>query len=198
MPSKSFGTKLQIGEHILVGDNDEIPKGHLAYVFNQSTAEYDVIWDRDWEAFLAGDISKLKSEIEKGIPGAKVRWVNFAWDRTTQSDPFFDVLEMRWKFAYHVYGFKVEAVVENENANLTGLEIVVIIIAVAFFAVVIASIALTVWTTWKVIGAAEQIGPIATVGVGLFIIVIMLVFMALLFGVGFKGKRGKSEVSAKK
>jgi hypothetical protein len=156
MPNKSFGSFLDVKAKQLVENSTEIPKGQWAYVVNASTAEYDVIWDRDWEAFLAGDMSRFKTEIEKSLAGTSVQWVNFVWDHTEKSTPFFDIWEMRWKFAYHVYGFRCEAIVKNVSGALTGLEIATIIIAVVIGVAILSLVALGVWITFQIISALEK------------------------------------------
>lgn len=175
----------------LVSNNAEIPKGQWAYVVNASTVEYDTIWDRDWEAFLAGDMSKFKTEIESQLAGTQVQWVNFVWDKVTKSDPFFDFWQGRWRFAYHVYGFKVEAIVKNVSGGLTGLEIVAIIIAVVIGVAILTLLALGTWITFQIMSALEKLGPVGTVAGGILILGGIGLLLLVLFG-------GKAEYRGKK
>ena len=192
MANKSFGTFLDIKEKQLVSSSAEIPVGQWAYVVNASRLEYDTIWDRDWEAFLAGDMGKFKAAIEGSLPGTQVQWVNFVWDHVEKSDPFFDVMEMRWKFAYHVYGFKCEAIVKNIAGGLTGLELIGIIIAVVVGIAILSLIALGTWVTFQVMSALERaFGPIGTVVGGIVVLCGIGLLLFVLFG-GKAQYRGKT------
>jgi hypothetical protein len=190
MPNKSYGSFLDIKTKQLVEGSTEIPKGQWAYVVNASTVAYDTIWDKDWEAFLAGDMSKFKTEIEKSLPGTQVEWVNFVWDHTEKTDPFFDILEFRWKFAYHVYAFRCEAIVKNVSGGVTGLEIIAIIIAVVIGIAILSLIALGVWITFQIMDALRQLGPAATVIGGVVILGGIGLLLLVLFGgrAEYKGK----------
>ena len=114
---------------------------------------------------------------------------------------------MSWDFAIPnplmpiftvVTGLRFEAVIKNENAGLTGLEIIAVIGAIAFLAAVIAGIALASWAVYEIMTAAIELGPVATVGIGLIVVVLIGVGLLLLFGVKFKGKAGKVAVKAGK
>ena len=199
MGNRSWGTPLSITEHILVGENDEIPSGKQAYVFNQSIHSHpnDVtdpwVWDEYdndvWSTFMNGDMGIIKSMIESRIPGAQLKWVSVSWSRTRQVQYFSP-----WGIPYtrtRVYDLKFEAVVENQSGGVTGLEIVAIITAVAFLVGVILIAATVSWTTWQVMTAAQQLGPAVTIGVGLAIIVLMVILLMTMFG-------GKAEYKGKK
>jgi hypothetical protein len=199
MGNRSWGTPLTITEHILVGDSDEIPTGKKAYVFNQSLHDHpnDVtdpwVWDEYdndvWSTFMNGDMGIIKSMIETRIPGAQLKWVQVAWSRTRQVRYFSP-----WGIPYtrtRVYDLKFEAIVENQSGGVTGLEIVAIIAAVAFLVGVIALAVTASWLVWRIEKAAEQLGPVVTIGVGLVILVLVLVVLFTMFG-------GKAEYKGKK
>jgi hypothetical protein len=185
MPSKSWGTPLTITDHIVIGENEEIPSGKKVFVANQAIHEEDQVPAPQWEQFLTGDMQFVKNQIEQQIPGAKVIWLNCAWDSTVHEQGMF------YNY-YRVRGFRVEAICENTGtASLTGLEIISIIVAVAFIAVVVAVVAMGAWLVWRIEAAAEQIGPVATIGVGIGVLVLLLLFLFLMFG-------GKAEYRGKK
>lgn len=196
MPNKSFGSFLDVKTKQLVEDSTEIPQGQWAYVVNASTLAYDVIWDHDWEAFLAGDMSRFKSEIEKSLPGTQVQWVNFVWDHTEKSTPFFDIWEMRWKFAYHVYGFRCEAIVKNVSGGLTGLEIVAIIMAVVVGVAILTLVGLGVWITFQIMDALAKLGPAGTIVGGLLILGGIGLLLLVLFGgkAKYEGRKRRFEL----
>lgn len=176
MPSKSWGSPQLIKEYIIIGDTEEVSKGQMAYVFNrQAEGKYDWVMADEWEAFLSGDMAQIKNRIEAEIPNTKVRWIKISWEEAHKwkPDPYGD-------WIYSVKGFYIEAIVENlGGASLTGLEIVAILLAVAFVAVVIATIFLVGWTTWKVIEATPKWAiPI----VGILLIVMFLMFVLIFFG----------------
>ncbi|MCJ7424322.1 hypothetical protein MUP01_08665 [Candidatus Bathyarchaeota archaeon] len=199
MPNKSFGTPMEIKTKQLVETSAEIPQGQWAYVVNASTLEYDTIWDRDWEKFLAGDMSRFKTEIEKQLPGSSVEWVNFVWDKTEKSDAFFDVWEMRWKFAYHVYGLKVEAIVKNVNGGITGMEVIGILTAAAtlIFAIAIfALVAIGTWVVFQVMEALKKLGPAATAIGGILILGGIGLLLFVIFGgkAKYEGKKRRFQI----
>jgi len=184
MPSKQWGTPLTVKQYIVVGENEEIPKGEYAYVFNQQAGTANV-WTQDWEALINGDLTSVKNKIETEISHSKVQWIRIYWD----SAVFTQLHQVSF---YVVSGFKIEAIVKNEGgASLTGAEIVLIIIAVAFLALVIAGLVMAGWVIWRIMAAAEALGPVATIGVGVGILVILLLFLFLIFGgkAEYRGKR---------
>jgi len=187
VPSKTYGTGQIIEDYAIALGDEEIPSGQYAYVFNQTQQAYDAIDGDIWEGFLNGNVTTLKNEIESQIPNSRVLWIRFYWSRATKQYPHLA------PYYYKVEGFKVEAFVENiGGAGLTGLEIVAIIMAVTFAAVVIALVALGSWVTWRVISAAEEISPFATIGVGLVILVILIFALMLILGVRFAGRGFKA------
>jgi hypothetical protein len=199
MGNRSWGTPLAITEHILIGENDEIPTGNKGYVFNQSIHSHPLdildpgIWDEYdndvWSTFMAGDMGIIKSKIETEIQGAVLKFVQVSWSRTRQVRYFSP-----WGIPYtrtRVYDLKFEAVVENQGGGVTGFEIAAVIMAVAFL-VYVASLSLTgAWVTWRVVKAAEELGPVVTIGVGLVIIVLIAILLLTAFG-------GKAEYRGKK
>ena len=197
MPSVSWGTPITVNEQIVVGNRTEIPAGQMAWVINASTLTYETIVDRQWEAFLKCDLSQLQREIESKIRGSKVQWIGISWDKDEKVGPsYFDIWEQRWVFHYHIYGFRVEAIVKNEGAALTGLEIFYIIMAATTLLVVIALVTLGSWTTVQVISAAQQIGPVATIGIGLAVLagVGLLAFVLLGGKASVKSKERRFEI----
>jgi len=189
MPSKTWGTSQVIKDYVIVGDNDEIPTGQKAFVFNQSQNEKDKINVDVWTNFMAGNLTEIKTKIEMDIPNSKVIYLRLSWIKAI----YVEIPLTSIKY-YAVYGFKIEAIVENTGgAGLTGLEIVAIILAVTFLAVVVASIALGIWVTWRVI---ESLPEALVAPVGIFILILIGIFLLALFGVGFKAS--KKGVSMKK
>jgi len=171
MPSKTWGTPQLIEEYIVVGEDKEIPSGHKAYILNRDSREHSVLGIPTWETFLQGDLTQLKERIEQDIPNTKVLWIQISWSNA--------VLQQKYP-EYWVYGFTIEAIVENlGGAALTGFEIALIIIAFAFLAVVIASIALGAWIVWEIMGSVPDVVK-PFVGVGL--LVLLLLFLLLMFG----------------
>lgn len=174
MPSKSWGTPQLIQNYVVVGENDEIPAGQKAYVFQQSSKEYDKIWWEKWETFMQGDISLLKDEIENAIPYSKVLWLSCSWVKV------IDKNEYPYINYYKVYGFKVEALVENTGeASLTGLEIALIIVAFGFLFAVVALTLTGAWVVWQVM---SSIPDLAKPFVGIGILILILLFLLVLFG----------------
>lgn len=192
MPSISWGTPYTFEESKLVDENAEIPLGSMLYVKNSSTRDYDDVSYNDWNTFISGDLTELKNRIEQDIQGTTVRYIKVSWDRNYVFAPIPTARVMR------VHGFKVEAIVENTgNANLTGLEIIMIIMAIAFLATIIGFIALGAWVVYEIMKAVEDLGPvlgpIATVGTGIVLFVIIVFALLILFGAQAKGsKKGVS------
>jgi len=180
MPSKTWGTPQLIKEYLIVGENDEIPSGASAYIFNRSSADHDVLGVPTWEAFLQGDLTDLKNRIETDIPNTEVLWIKISWDRADRKHEYPE---------YWVYGFYVEALVKNKGgAALTGLEIALIIMAIAFLAAVIAAISLGSWITWEVMEATPDIAKPA---VGIVLLIGIALFLLILFGAKLGiGKKG--------
>jgi len=190
MPNKTWGNKPAIIEKEIVEETTEIPKGNYAYVFNQQQEFSQVISEDVWNQFLNGNMQDIKDKIELEIPNVQVTWINLYWDEAIRV-LYPDGTPMPY---FTIKGLRIEAIVKNLGASLTGLEIVAIIVAIAFVAVIITYVALQAWVVWRVISATEQIGPIATVGVGLIIFVVIGVFLLLLFGVKFETGKGKVKV----
>ena len=192
MPSVSWGTPYTLAEYKLVGENDEIPLGSMLYVQNSTTRDYDDVTKIDWDTFISGDLTELKNRIENDIQGTTVRYIKVSWVSNEVVAPIPTVRVMR------VVGFKVEALVENTHgAGLTGLEIVAIIMAIAFLAAVVGFIALGAWLVYEVMKAAGGLGPIvgpaATIGVGMIIFIVIIFAVLILFGAKAKGsKKGVS------
>jgi len=195
MPTKSWGTPLKINEYILVGNSDEIPKGQKAYVFGYNSQTVSNIDEARWNKVLNGNLSEMQAKIESQIKGSRVVYCAVSWEKAVQRR-IGSVQQGTERYVYDVTGFKVEAIVENVSASLTGLEIVAIIMAVSFLIAVVAILFVTGWVTWRVISATEQIGPAATVGAGLALIVLLIVALLLLFGVKgeYKGKKRRFKI----
>jgi len=187
MPNKTWGNKPAIIEKEIVDQTTEIPIGNYAYVFNQQQEFSQVISEDVWNQFLNGNMQDIKDKIETEIPNVQVTWINLYWEEAIRV-LYPDGTPMPY---YTIKGLRIEAIVKNLGASLTGLEIVAIIVAIAFVAVIITYVALQAWVVWRVISATEQLGPIATVGVGLIIFVVIGIFIVLMFGVKFETGKGK-------
>lgn len=182
--SKKWGTPLTINQSQPVGTNDEIPSGNYALVVNRSQGEWDTIPLAKWNQFLNGDMSLVAQAIQNGIPNSEVEWISTHWDNVA-IDPY-----SQGGLAF-VYGFTIEAIVKNKGgANLTGFEIIGILVAAGILALIIGAIALGAWVTIQVMDATKQLGPAVTVGVGL--IILLGIFLLLFLVLGGKGEyRGK-------
>jgi hypothetical protein len=183
MPSVGWGNNYNLNDHVLVGGNDEIPIGNYAYVFNmQAQNSVATIPKAMWEAMLNGDFTSVKNQIEQGIPSCQVKMIHCAWDKADY---------IWWMGAYAVAGFRVEALVYNAGAHQTGLEIVAIIIAVAFIIAVITACVVGGWVVWQVVSAAQSISPVVTIGVGLAILAGIAILAFVLIGgrAQYKGKK---------
>ena len=195
MPSKTWGTPLKINEYVEVGNNDEIPKGQKAYVFGMQSGTATDIPEAHWNALMSGDMTEIKNQIEGRIKGARCVFIAISWE-TANRRRIGSVQYGTERYVYDISGIKIEAVVENVSASLTGLEIVTVIIAVAFLAAVIGLIIMAGWVIWRIISAAEQLGPAATIGVG--IVVLTLIVLLLLVALGgraeYKGKKRRFKI----
>lgn len=165
MPGLSWGAfPSNISERTVITESTVIEPGKMAWVANVSQLEYDSVYDLDWETFLQGDISLVKTEIERQVPGTAVQWVRCYWDRTEKVLARWDIIQWRWVYYYHVYGFRMEAIVKNISPvagtlfEFTASIIIAIAIAVGFIALVIAAIALGVWLVLQIVGAAGRVG----------------------------------------
>ena len=182
MPSKQWGTPLTVKQYMVVGENEEIPSGEYAYVKNEQVGEGHIS-AVDWVNLINLDLSVVRNQIEQSIPHSKVQWISISWDSAVTVMPYL---------IYHVRGLKIEAIVKNEGgASLTGAEIFLIIIGIAIVIAVLGAIVMSGWVIWRVMAAAEALGPVATIGVGVGILVILLLFLFLIFG-------GKAEYRGKK
>jgi hypothetical protein len=181
MPSKTWGTPLTVKQYVVVGENEEIPSGEYAYVKNEQVGEGHIsAWD--WVALVNSDLSVLRNQIENSIPHCKVQWISISWDSAVTIMPYL---------IYHVKGLKIEAIVKNEGASLTGAEIVLIILAVAIFIAIFGAIVMAGWVTWRIMLATEQIGPWATILVGGAVLAGIGIFLYLVLG-------GKAEYRGRK
>jgi hypothetical protein len=187
MPSKTWGTPLNIKEYIAVGMTAEIPKGQKAYVFGQQQSAAAVVSEAKWLALMDGDMAEIRNIVETRIKGSKVIYVAVSWTSAERQRQY--PTPDQWQ--YIVKGFKVEAIVENVSAGLTGLEIVTIVTVFAVLLAVIVLLGNFTWVTWKVISAAEEISPVVTIGVGIGILLLIALLLFVLFG-------GKAEVKGKK
>lgn len=186
----TWGTPMVLQQYLVVSNTDEIPSGKWAFVFQKQAGE-KTISPSDWERMKSGDLSTIKNQIETGVPGSACVWIRISWE--TES-----YVSYTGGSHYVIGGFMVEALVKNKNANLTGLEIVAIIMAVAFIIAVLTICLTGSWVTFKVISATESIGPWATVIVGAIILVAAVVLLYSLLGGKIKvglGKGRKIETS---
>lgn len=180
----SWGTPMTFNEYLVVGNNDEIEKGHYAFVF-QKVAGWRTILKNDWESFLRGDVSVFKKQLEDQIPGGEAVWFQVHWDDV-------QLVELPPNFAYRVQGLYIEALVKNKNAGLTGLEICAIIIAIAILASVIGFFTIGGFVTWNIMNAANELGPWVTIIIGVGILVGLGVLFFVFIGGKFNWKgKGK-------
>jgi hypothetical protein len=177
--SKTWGTPQLIKEYIVIDDNTEIPKGNKAYVFNTQQSAFALVSKNNWETMMSGDLSLIKDKIERDLPGSKVIWIQISWTDAQLKEGI-----AQWD--YLVKGFRVEAIVENVNAGMTGFEIIAIIIAIAILAVVLSCVALGVWITWNLINTIAALPPAFAIpleilllfSIGAFLIIIVLAIFA--------------------
>jgi len=191
LPSKSWGTEYSLDNYEIVEETAEIPEGQMCYVVSSSVNEYDEVGWGEWQTLQSGNMYYVKQAIEAGVPNCTLRFIRVSWDRSQAVDVAPHITVMR------VWGFKIEALVENTGgAGLTGLEIVVIIAAIAFLSTVVAFIAMGGYTVYKVVEATEKVNPLLTVVVGLIIFGVVVAALLLMLGVKgkAKGKRGAVQV----
>jgi len=199
MPSKTWGTPHVLADITQVNAEDEIPVGQYAYLTAEQTGfvpgtDYSEIPVDDWNAMMAGDFSEIAAKIQKDIPGTLVKYIRIHW--TSAEGPVVSPGHL-YK-VYRIRGFSIEVLVKNTGGALTGLEIIAIIIAVAFIVAVLALVIVGAWTVYKVVTAAEKLGPAVVVVVGLIVLVIVIVALLLLLGVGFQVKGKKVGLTAKR
>lgn len=180
--SKTWGTPMIATQYIVIGGNTEIPAGQYAYVFNKQTSEAVYVDASEWQNLVSGDMSSLKNQIESQIPGSQVVWLKISWD-DAQAQFFYP--GNYWE--YIVKGFYVEALVKNNQAGLTGLEIVAIIMVIAFLVAVVTLCITGAWVVWEVMSAAAKLGPAFTVAIGLIILIMILVALVVIFAIAFGG-----------
>ena len=179
MPSKTWGKPQVIKDYVVVGEAEEILSGEKAYVFNKQAAEMVEIVKYEWEPLITGDLTNLKDKIETDVFNTKVLWLKVAWDSAV-----FQPKSGTTPAHYHVKGFYVEAIVENiGGASLTGAEIVLIIMAVSWLAVIVTLCLTGGWIAWRVIESTPQ-ALVPVVGIGILAMIFFVI--VLLFGVGFK------------
>jgi hypothetical protein len=181
----SWGTPMTINEYMVVNNNQEIEKTHYANVF-QKVAGEKMFLAADWEKVLLGDMSLFKGEIENGIPGCKAVYIALTWDNVRKTD-----WPQPGRTVYFVDGLFIQVLAYNENAGITGLEIIGIIIAFAILAAVIGFFVIGGWVTFNVMNAAAEVGPWATImiGVGVLCGIGVLLFVVLGGKFGYKSKK---------
>lgn len=101
---------------------------------------------------MAGDLTEIINKIESDIPGSKVVWLRLMWDKAERKHVYPE---------YWVYGFRIEAIVENVSAPgslivWTAGMILVVFFGVAFLAAVLAAIVLAAWLIWEVISSVPK------------------------------------------
>jgi hypothetical protein len=180
--SRTWGTQMNIQSYLLVGNTDEIDYGHWAYVTQAQGPGEKAIPKDQWETMLAGDFSQLANQLKTQIPGCEPTWIECMW-----SSVRYDGQLQR----YYVTGLTMIAMVKNINAGLTGLEIAVIIMAIAFLMAVLTICLTGSWVTTKVIAATEAIGPWMTILIGVIILIVIGFLAFTLIG-------GKINYSSKK
>lgn len=193
MPSKTWGTPQTATEFTIVSETTEIPDGESAYVFTQDgNPDGTSFSESTWNAFLNGDLTELKSQIEIGIPNTEVQFIRLHWDSAM---PFTMLPSGETWFL--IKGMKIEAMVKNiGGAGLGGWEIIGIILASALLAVVIAGIIIVAWVVWKIVTSVNEVNPILGAGLGLIIVVILLIFLFGILGGSGAVSRGKGGTKA--
>lgn len=133
-----------------------------------------------WTSLEATTPDHVKEQIERNIQGAQVIWVQITYN-----------VEVLNPLMARVTDFEVEAVVKNVSANLTGLEVVVVIVGIGMLATIITALAIGSWVTYEVVSAAKRLGDPVVIGVGLVIFVLVGIFLLVIFGRRFSvGKKG--------
>lgn len=108
--------------------------------------------------------------------------------RTAWGNPILDIFTT----TYHYY--LEDCYFEADPVSIP--HIITLIAGIAFLIFVIAMVAVGVWLLVKVEQAAEQLGPAATIGIGIVLIIIVIGALLLLMGVrvGGKGKKGSFKI----
>lgn len=175
MPQKTWGTPQAIKEYRIVDENTAIPAGEKAYLYNRDIREHSVLGIPTWDAFMAGDLTEIKERIESEVPHSKVVWLRLMWDKAERKHPYPE---------YWVYGFRIEAIVENIAAPgslivWTASMILAVFLGVAFLAAVLAAIVLTAWLVWEIISSVpKELKPL----VALVILAVIAIPAAIIVG----------------
>lgn len=190
---KVWGSKLTIHNERIVPEGYEIPQGHFARALKQQQYNREFVEEAKWNAMMAGDMNQIKNDIESQIPGASVIWIRVSWTEATR------VMVAAGVWAILVAGYQVEAIVENVNAGLTGLEIVAIILVITWLISVIALLSMGSWVVYEVINAIKKLpegwSPWVMIIVGLLILVGIGALLFFIFGGAVMYKSKKRSVS---
>jgi hypothetical protein len=176
----AWGTPLNVTQSIAVSNNAEIPQGEWGWVINKEVGSVTVSGSQ-WEQMMSGDLSSVAKQIEVSIPGTSPTWIQISWTSVTYDSSTGD---------YTVTGFIIQAIVKNNSAGQTGLEIVAVIMAVAFLVALLVLISMAAWLTVQIVHATQQLGPIATIIVGLLILggIAFLIYTLIGGRIGYKSK----------
>ena len=190
MVEKVWGSAGQVpfnAKRVKVDNGAEIAKNNWAYVdFIPQNTVYSIPISAYWQV-VNGDLTYIKNMIEQGISGAQCQWIRISWSHSSIGG-----------LGGNFEDFRVEALVRNINAGLTGLEIAAIVLAVGFLIAIVTAAVLVLYSTYEVFSALDDLeedfgawGSVATVAVGLLLIAGAGVFLFFMFGGSFsKGKKG--------
>lgn len=146
MPVLEYGSTAAIpynAERRQVTEASEIGKGNMAYLtFNKKDSVYGIPATQ-YEAFKNGDLHYIRASIENSIKGSQVVWLKISWDNA-----FF--VGSGGNYGWMLTGIKIEAVVKNVDAGLTGIEIAAIILAVSFIVAVAAAAAIAAYAVYEI------------------------------------------------
>lgn len=190
MVEKVWGNAAEVpynAKRVQVDGGAEIAKGNFAYVdLKPQNATYTIPVMDYWDV-VNGDVSYIKNDIESKLSGAKAVWIRVSWTSSSLGG-----------LGGNFVNFHVEALVKNVDAGLTGIEIVAIIFAVTFLIAIVTAAVLLLYATWEIFGAAAELPPAVTIGVGLVILVLVGVGVLLLFGVKFSGGKKGFKITGRK
>lgn len=185
---RTWGTEMTLKQWVDVTQTTEIPVGNWGYVSQKQAPGDKAVPKSDWERMISGDFSQIADQLRAQIPGCEPTWIEVSWDSVR-----YDGLTQQ----YSVTGLTVLAMVKNNGAGMTGLEIIAILIIIAILAVVITLCLTGSWVVVKVMDATAAAGPWMTILIGLVILMgIGFLLYTLLGGkISYKGKTRKFSTS---
>lgn len=151
----------------------EITKGGYVYLATPVQA-IAIIPTTDWLGLSNVMGSLFAGQIAQQIQGARAVWTKISWSGAVPN-PVALITTL-------VTDLKIECVVKNENAGLTGLEVVAVLTAVAVLSTVIALIAVAAWVVAEILAAAKDLGDGAVIAIGLVILFGIGALLFFMFG----------------